>query len=174
MESLKEKAIKIKLFIMDVDGVLTDGKIVYSSLGEETKAFHVHDGLGLKLLKNVYIKTAIITSRESNIVERRSRELNIDYVFQGIKDKLTILDELKKTENIKNENILYIGDDLVDLPTLKRVGFPVCVPSSPDILKKTCIYITKKEGGNGAVREVVELILNLRQEYEDAIKEFLK
>lgn len=174
MELLRIKAKKIKIFITDVDGVLTDGKIIYSNNGEEIKAFHVQDGLGFKLLKNIGIKTAIITSRKSNIVEKRGKELKIDYIFQNIKNKKEAVNIILQNEDIKYENILYIGDDLVDLPVLKKVGFPVTVPSAPEILKENCIYITKKEGGNGAVREVIDLILKLREEYEEAIKEFLE
>lgn len=173
MSSLREKAQKIKIFITDVDGVLTDGKIIYSNSGEEIKSFHVHDGLGFRLLKNAGIKTAIITSRKSYIVEKRGKELNIDFIFQEAKDKLHVLNKIVKQENIKYENILYIGDDLVDFPVLKRVGFPVCVPSSPEILKDVCIYTTEKKGGEGAVREIIEVLLHLRNEYEKAIKEFI-
>ncbi len=173
MKTLSAKAKDVRLFVMDVDGVLTDGKIIYTSSGEEIKFFNVKDGLGIKLLKNVGIKTAIITSRNSSIVEKRAKELGIDFIFQGEKNKIKALENLKKKMNIKNENILYIGDDLVDLPVLKVVGFPVCVPSSPKVIKEICIYITQKDGGEGAVRETVDMILELREEYEEAIKEYL-
>ncbi|NPA53403.1 MAG: HAD-IIIA family hydrolase [Aquificae bacterium] len=173
MKALSEKAKNIKLFAMDVDGVLTDGKIFYSSEGEEIKAFNVKDGLGIKLLKNVGIKTALISGRKSLAVEKRGKELDIDFLFLGEKNKIKVLEKLSFELSVKNENILYIGDDLIDLQILKSVGFPVCVPSSPNILKKECIYITKRDGGNGAVREVIDLLLELRGEYLKAIEEYL-
>ncbi len=174
MKTLSEKAKSIQLFVMDVDGVLTDGKIIYTSEGKEIKTFNVKDGLGIKLLKNIGIKTALITSRESQIVEKRGKELKIDFIYQNEKDKLKAINEILKKTGLKYENVLYIGDDLVDLPVLKRVGFPVCVPSAPKIMKKNCIYITEKEGGDGAVREVVDVLLELREEYNKAIQEYLR
>ncbi len=174
MKNLRKKAKNVKLFVMDVDGVLTDGKIIYDSEGREIKQFHVHDGLGIKLLRNVGIKTAIITSRDSFPVEKRARELKIDFLYQGIKDKLTVLDKIREKLFLGYEEILYIGDDLVDLPVLKKVGFPISVPSAPDIVKRICIYITEKNGGEGAVREAAELILKLRDEFDEAIEEYTK
>ncbi len=173
MYFLEKISKKIRLFITDVDGVLTDGKITYTENGSEIKSFNVKDGLGIKLLHNVGIYTAIITSRKSKIVEKRGKELNFSYIYQGEKNKLDTLSKLSKTLGVSYSEILYIGDDLVDLPVLRRVGFPVCTPSSPDIVKRHCIYITEKEGGEGAVREVVDLLLELRGDYDKAIQEFL-
>ena len=170
---LMEKARKIKLFAMDVDGVLTDGKIIYDSDGREIKHFNVKDGLGIKLLRKAGIKTAIITSRDSFPVEKRARELKIDFLYQSVKNKIAIIDEIREKLFLSYDEIAYIGDDLVDIPLLKRVGFPVSVPSSPEIVKRYCVYITKKNGGDGAVRETVEYILKLRNEYTEAIKEYL-
>ncbi len=168
-----EKAKKIKLFLMDVDGVLTDGKIVYTTTGEEIKEFNVKDGMGIKLLHKGGVRTGIITSRKSSVVEKRAKELGIHYLYQGAEDKLTVLNRILEKTSMRYENVLYIGDDLVDIPILKRVGFPVTVPSAPDIVKKFSVYITFKEGGNGAVREVAELLLELKGIYGEIIEEYI-
>ena len=157
---------------MDVDGVLTDGGIIYDSNGNELKKFCVKDGMGIALLHNVGIRTAILTSRKSPMVEIRARELGIDEVMQGAKNKLQLYEKLKEKYSVTDDQILYIGDDFPDLPVLKRVIFPVCVKNSPEEIKNVCIYITKKEGGKGAVREVAELLLKLQEKYEEAIKKY--
>lgn len=170
---LKEKALKIKMFLMDVDGVLTDGKVIYDSKGNELKSFNIKDGLAIGLLHKAGIKTGIITGRNSPMVERRANELKINEVFQGKRKKIDTYNNIKEKYSLKDEEILYIGDDLVDIPVLKKVGFPVAVADAIEDVKNFCIYITKKKGGEGAVREVVELILKLRGEYEKIIKEFI-
>ncbi len=167
-----EKAKKIKWFIFDVDGVLTDGKIIYDSEGKEIKNFSVKDGIGIYLLNLAGIKTAIITGRYSEIVEKRALELNITEVFQNSSNKLVHYNQLKSKYNINDEEILYIGDDIVDIPILKRVGFPVTVPSAPEDVKKFTVYITEKEGGNGAVREVIDLVLKFQGKYDEIIKRY--
>ncbi|WP_456464534.1 KdsC family phosphatase [Persephonella sp.] len=172
MKNIKEIGKKIRWFIMDVDGVLTDGGIIYDSSGNELKKFCVKDGMGITLLHNVGIKTAILTSRKSYMVEVRAKELGIHEVIQGAKDKLELYKKLKKRYSIIDDQILYIGDDFPDLPVLKVVGFPVCVKSSPKEIKDVCMYITKKEGGNGAVREVAEYLLKIQGKYEKAIKKY--
>ena len=156
---LDAQAKKIKLFITDVDGVLTDGRIVLGNDGEELKFFHVHDGLGIKLAQKAGIKTAIITGRESKLVARRAGELEISEVHQNIKDKLAVFDDLLAKYGISEENVAYIGDDLNDLPILKRVGLPLTVANGVQKVKDTADYVTEKAGGQGAVREVIELIL---------------
>ena len=171
-EQIIEKAKKIKWFVFDVDGVLTDGKIIYDSEGKEIKMFCVKDGIGIHMLNMVGIKTAIITGRSSEIVEKRARELNITEVFQNSSNKLTHYNELKEKYNLKDEEILYIGDDIVDIPVLKRVGFGATVPSAPEEVKKYAIYITNKEGGNGAVREVIDLVLKIQGKYDEIIKKY--
>jgi 3-deoxy-D-manno-octulosonate 8-phosphate phosphatase (KDO 8-P phosphatase) len=150
----------IKLLILDVDGVLTDGRIIYDSQGNELKFFNVKDGLGLVLLKKLGIKIAIITGRNSKIVEKRAKELKIDYLYQGVWDKLKIFKELKENLNIKDDEVAYIGDDYPDLPIMMKVKYPITTPSAPEILKRIAVYITKNDGGKGAVREVVDIILD--------------
>jgi 3-deoxy-D-manno-octulosonate 8-phosphate phosphatase (KDO 8-P phosphatase) len=170
--TIKEKAKKIKWFVFDVDGVLTDGKIIYDSEGREIKHFCVKDGIGIYLLHLSGFKTAIITGRNSEIVNKRAVELNITEVFQNSSNKLQHYNLLKEKYCLKDEEILYIGDDVVDIPILKRVGFPVTVPSACEEVKKFAVYITKNEGGNGAVREVIDLVLKLQDKYNQIIKRF--
>jgi len=172
MENIQKRAEKIRWFIMDVDGVLTDGGIIYDGNGKELKKFCVKDGMGITLLHNAGIKTAILTSRISPMVEKRAKELGIDEVIQGAKNKLELYEKLKKKYSIDDDQILYIGDDFPDLNVLKQVGFPVCVKDSPEEIKNVCIYITKNEGGKGAVREVCELLLKLQGKYEEAVKKY--
>ena len=171
-DQIIEKAKKIKWFVFDVDGVLTDGKIIYDSEGREIKMFCVKDGIGIHMLNMVGIKTAIITGRSSETVDKRARELNITEVFQNSSNKLIHYQQLKEKYNLKDEEILYIGDDIVDIPILKRVGFPVSVPSASDDVKKYAIYITKKDGGNGAVREVIDMVLKIQNKYDEIIKKY--
>ncbi len=170
---LKEIALKIRWFIMDVDGVLTDGGIIYDSAGRELKKFCVKDGMGITLLHNAGIKTAIITSRNSPMVKRRADELNITEVIQGVSDKLFLYEKIKKRYSLSDEEVLYVGDDFVDLPVLRRVGFPVTVPDAPEELKEVCVYVTQKQGGDGAVREVAELLLKLSGKFEEAVRRYI-
>jgi len=168
-----EKAKKIKVFIMDVDGVLTDGKVIYTKNGEEIKEFCVQDGLGIGLLKVIGIKTAVITGRKSEILEKRIKDLKIDILFQGKIKKEEAYEEIKKIFNVNDENILFIGDDVIDIPVLKKVGISVAVKNAIPEVKKICDYITKKSGGNGAVREVINLLLKYRNELDIAIERFI-
>lgn len=156
------KARKIKLLILDVDGVLTDGRIYYTNSGEEIKAFNVHDGHGIVMLKESGIKTALISGRKSRSVTIRARELGIQYIYQGIFDKVKVMEKIINREKIKPENVCYIGDDVTDLALLSRAGFSVSVMNGVPEVKSVTDYITTKEGGNGAVREVAEIILKAK------------
>ncbi|AGB42290.1 3-deoxy-D-manno-octulosonate 8-phosphate phosphatase, YrbI family [Halobacteroides halobius DSM 5150] len=158
-EQLKEKVVKIKLFITDVDGVLTDGRIVLGNDGEEFKFFHVQDGMGIKLAQEAGIKTAIITGRESKLVERRADELEIDQVYQNIDDKLGVFTSLLEKYQITEDEVAYIGDDVNDLPILEKVGLALTVANGVSQVKEKVDYITKRAGGRGAVREAIELLL---------------
>lgn len=159
MEKLIEKAKLIKLFIVDVDGVLTDGKIYRTDKGDEIKAFNVHDGLGIKLLKQAHINTAIITSRLSEVVKHRAAELGIDYVYQGQADKRSAYKDLCETLKITDEQVCYIGDDLPDLPILKRVGLSVTVANATPVILQQVDWVVDKNGGDGAVRQVVDFVI---------------
>jgi len=170
MENLKEIFCGIRWFLMDVDGVLTDGSIIYDSLGNELKVFSVKDGMGITLLHRAGIKTVILTSRNSPVVEKRAEELGINRVIQGAKDKLQLYLKLKKEEGFTDREVAYIGDDYVDLPVMKVVGLPIAVPDAPVEVKDTALYITKKEGGKGAVREIAEMLLKSQGKFGKVIK----
>ncbi|MCX5897866.1 MAG: HAD-IIIA family hydrolase [Proteobacteria bacterium] len=158
----REKARDIKLLILDVDGVLTDGKIVYTDRGEEAKAFDVKDGHGLKLLMRAGIPVALITGRSSPAVEHRARDLGITRVYQKAINKIEAYEELRRAENLRDEEICVVGDDLPDLPILRICGFSVAVADSAEEVKREVDYVTNKEAGKGAVREVCDIILKAR------------
>lgn len=170
---LQERAGNIKLVLMDVDGVLTDGRIVYDNYGDELKFFDVQDGLGLALLAWAGIKTAIITAKKSKVVKRRAREASITHLFMNATDKGKIYYELLKKYNLGHENICCIGDDLLDVPMMRKAGLAVAVSNAADEVKQAAHYITQRRGGRGAVREVVELILKSQGKWEDLTRRWL-
>lgn len=157
---------KIKLLLLDVDGVLTDGRLYYGNSGEEMKAFDIQDGLGIKLLQRGGIKVGIITGRTSSLLKRRAQELDIQPLIQGREDKLTALNELLEDMDITLEEIAFVGDDLPDLVVLLRVGLGITPANGNHILASQALWQTKKSGGNGAVREVAELILTVQNKLE--------
>lgn len=166
---MKTKLAKIKLLIMDVDGILTDGRIVIDSQGKELKVFDVKDGLGLVYFKRAGLKTAIISARSAQAVTARAQDLKIDRVYQDASPKTKAYDELLKEFWLRDEEVCFMGDDLPDIGVLKRVGFAVTVPDGVPEVKKVCDYVTKKEGGRGAVREVVEMILKAQGKWKKLI-----
>lgn len=172
-EEILEKAKKIKILLTDVDGVLTDGRIIYDSDGKELKFFHVRDGHGIKMLVSNGIKVGIITGRNSSIIERRAKELGINYVFQNVYEKGKIIDEIKEIEKIKNEEICYVGDDIVDLPAFKRVGLKVTVPDAPLEVQNYADYTTLNYAGKGAIREVCEIILKAKGLWDQILSTYL-
>jgi 3-deoxy-D-manno-octulosonate 8-phosphate phosphatase (KDO 8-P phosphatase) len=150
---------KIKLLLLDVDGVMTDGRITYDSAGGETKAFDVKDGHGLKLVQRAGIQVGIITGRQSSIVARRAAELGIELVYQGVKDKSLPFREILEKLALLPEEVAYVGDDVVDLPIMRQVGFAVTVADAVDDVKPYAHMVTKRCGGRGAVREVCDFLL---------------
>lgn len=154
---------KIKMILMDMDGCLTTGHIIYSSSGEDIKMFHTHDGYGLTRGRQLGIKFAVISGMDSAVNKRRVARLKIDHLFEKIDDKLLPFEELKKMYGFKNENFAYIGDDEFDLPLLKKVGFSCCPNSAVDEVKKHVHYVCKKNGGEGAVREMIDKILKAKK-----------
>jgi len=155
-----ESAGKIKLLLLDVDGILTDGRLYFSNSGEESKAFHSLDGHGIKMLKRAGIPVGIITGRESNIVSKRAADLGIDILYQGREDKIDVLSEITANEGITADVIAYAGDDLPDLPVLQAVGLSFSVPGGHPEVKEAVHAITTRSGGEGAVREITDFILN--------------
>ena len=157
---------KIKLILLDVDGVLTDGRLYYGNNGEELKAFDIQDGLGIKLLQKGDIEVGIITGRSSILLTRRTEELGIELVVQGREDKLTALNEILEGRAIDLEEIAFVGDDLPDLAVIRRVGLGITPANGNHIVASQALWQTKKGGGQGAVREVAELILNAQGKLE--------
>ena len=172
IQLVEEKASKIRLLILDVDGVLTDGRIVLNELGEESKYFHVRDGQGLVLLMGAGVETAVITGRRSKAVEYRAAELGIKEIHQGVKDKESVCKEILERKGLERDQVCCIGDDLPDIPLFNLVGFPVAVADASGELLEAASYVTKNRGGNGAVREVCELILNARGLWPRIISDF--
>jgi 3-deoxy-D-manno-octulosonate 8-phosphate phosphatase (KDO 8-P phosphatase) len=160
--ALRTKAEKIRLVLFDVDGVLTDGAISIDDRGVETKRFHVRDGQGIALLKRFGIEVGFITARSSNVVRLRARELGIRLVYQGAQDKRQVYDAIKRKTRLKDEQIAYVGDDVGDLAILEQSGLAVAVNDCWPVLKATVDYVTEAGGGNGAVREVSDLILKIQ------------
>lgn len=158
---------KIELLLLDVDGVLTDGRIIYSNDGEETKAFDVKDGHGLKLIQRAGIEVGIITGRQSQIVVKRAEELGVRFLYQGCRDKLEPYREILATTGLTDEQVAYVGDDVVDLPILTRVGFSATVIDAVEDIKPFVDYITERPGGRGAVREICDLLLKQSGRWQD-------
>jgi 3-deoxy-D-manno-octulosonate 8-phosphate phosphatase (KDO 8-P phosphatase) len=167
------KAKKIKLLILDVDGVLTDGGLYFNDKGEEMKRFHSLDGHGLKMLQSGGIEVAIITARQSKLLKHRMKNLEITRVFQGQKDKIKALEVLKKELNLDNEQIAYVGDDVIDLPVMTKVGLSIAVANAHDEVVQYAHFQTKKIGGNGAVREVCDYLLQSQKRYKKLMEEYI-
>lgn len=159
-EQAIEAASKIKLLLLDVDGILTDGRLYFSNSGEESKAFHSLDGHGIKMLMRANIPVGIITGRDSNIVSKRAADLGIDILYQGREDKIDVLREIIANTGIAASAIAYAGDDLPDLPVLQAVGLSFSVPGAHSAVKAEVDAITTHSGGEGAVREITDFILN--------------
>lgn len=158
--SLSEKLKKVVLLVLDVDGVLTDGKIIIDDLGNESKNFHVRDGHGLRLLMRGGVDVMLLTGRTSEVVKRRAEELGIRDVYQGAKDKAQVLGEILDKKGLSRECIAYVGDDVVDIPVFRMAGFSAAVADAPGYVRAQADYVTKRDGGDGAVREICEMILN--------------
>lgn len=150
---------QIKLLLLDVDGVMTDGRIIYDNDGGETKAFDVKDGHGLKLVQRAGIQVGIITGRQSAIVARRAAELGIDLVYQGAKDKRLPFAEILDKLALTPAEVAYVGDDIVDLPVMRQVGFAATVADAMDDVKPFAHLVTRRKGGRGAVREICDYLL---------------
>ena len=169
---LSEKLKSIQLLLLDVDGVLTDGAIIYSHDGRETKIFNVKDGLGLKLAMEAGIKVGIVTGRKSPALDHRCRDLGIRYSFEGIQDKAKILDRIAEQTGVAPEQTAYIGDDLPDLALMRRVGLSIAVADADKTVLRNADWTTSAAGGCGAVREVCEALLKARGEWEKLIDQF--
>ncbi len=159
---MQQKLINIKLLLLDVDGVMTDGGIVYDGNGLETKVFNVKDGHGIKMLQRHGIQVGVITGRTSAVVDIRARELGIELLYQGALKKLESYADVKRKTGLDDRQIAYMGDDVIDVPVMRRVGFAAAPPDAlPEVLA-VADYVSSRSGGRGAVREVCDLILKGR------------
>ncbi len=170
---IAERAKKIKLLLLDVDGVLTDGRIILGNYGDEIKNFHVTDGLGILFIKKAKIRCAIITAKISRIVKIRARQLSIDRVYEN-HYKIRSLKGIKRRFGVKEDEICFVGDDLIDIPILKRAGLSVAVPDAAGEVKSVAHYVTGKRGGHGAVREVCEIILKSQGKWEAVTERYFR
>jgi len=170
--SLAEKIKKVELLLLDVDGVLTDGSIILGTAELEFKKFNIHDGLGIKLAQAAGLQVGIITGRFSEAVKKRAQELDIKILYQGQEAKLPAYQKIKQQLDLADEQIAYIGDDLPDLVILNQVGFSCAVGDACDEIKKTVDFVTQRNGGRGAVREVIELILKSQGKWNSLIQNF--
>jgi len=171
--NLISKARKIQLLVLDVDGVLSDGRLYFSNSGEEIKNFHIQDGLGIKLLARGGVETAIITGRSSAIVARRAEQLGIRHVMQSREDKLAALQELCATLTLDMGAIAYMGDDLPDLAAIRRAGLGLTVANANTVVRDHADWISQYNGGDGAVREACELILDAQGKLQTLLDEYL-
>jgi 3-deoxy-D-manno-octulosonate 8-phosphate phosphatase (KDO 8-P phosphatase) len=173
MTVLIEKAQKIKCLISDVDGVLTDGLLYIDNLGNELKAFHVQDGMGLKLLICADIEVAIITTSNNKVIDDRMAQLGIRHYYKGQVNKLNAFQDLKNRLSLNNEDFAYVGDDLPDISIIQQVGLGIAVNNAREEVKKKAIWQTECKGGQGAIREVCDFILQAQGKHEQALERYL-
>lgn len=160
--TIDERLARVELLLFDVDGVLTDGRVVLDDRGVETKAFDVTDGHGIKLLQRGGVDVGLVTGRRSQVVKHRARELGISEVHQGVKEKLPVVRAILERRGLTAERFGYVGDDVVDLPVLLQAGLAVSVPGAPGYVRERVHWVTERPGGRGAVREVCEAVLRAR------------
>ncbi len=161
-ELLIERADRIRMLVLDVDGVLTDGRLYFDNQGNEMKAFCTRDGLGMRALQSQGVILALITGRQSDIVAHRAAQLGVEHVYQGRNDKLNAFNELLSDTGMDEEQTCYAGDDWIDIPVLDRVGLAVTVADADPVVKNRVHWVTSRAGGHGAVREICDLILAAR------------
>ena len=167
-----DKLERIRLLLLDVDGVLTDGSIVYGHEGHEIKRFHVRDGLGIRLVMRAGIKVGVITGRRSEALMHRCRNLGIGLIYAGVSDKAALLERIVAQTVVPAEAMAFVGDDLVDLPLMRRIGLSIAVADAHEVVKAQADLITTASGGAGAVREVCEALLKSQGRWESVLKEF--
>jgi 3-deoxy-D-manno-octulosonate 8-phosphate phosphatase (KDO 8-P phosphatase) len=170
---VNRRAKRIKLLLMDCDGVLTDGRLWLMADGDEQKTFHARDGQGISLCHHAGLKTGIISGRTSSAVERRAQDLKMSYVRQDAKDKTKALDELLAAAGVTANECAYIGDDVADIPVMQRVALAVAVADAVPETKQAAHYLTELKGGHGAVREVCDLILKAQGKWDEVMSRFL-
>ncbi len=174
LSSIDRRASRIKLLLMDCDGVLTDGRLWLLENGDEQKSFNTHDGLGLHLLHRAGLKSGIISGRKSSGVERRARELAIEFVRQGDPDKIEAFEDVLRLAGVDESEVAFIGDDLTDIPLMQRSELAIAVADAVGEARSVAHYVTQAEGGRGAVREVIELILKAQGRWNNLVDEYMK
>jgi 3-deoxy-D-manno-octulosonate 8-phosphate phosphatase (KDO 8-P phosphatase) len=170
--TLPNKLKDIQLLLLDVDGVLTDGSIIYSDEDSETKVFNVKDGFGLKLVMAAGIKVGLVTGRTSRALHRRCRDLGIRYIYDGVQQKAPLLDKIITETGVGAANTAFIGDDLPDLPLMRRIGLSIAVADAHEVVRDYSDWITSAPGGRGAVREVCDALLKARGDWEKMMEKF--
>lgn len=174
MNEVLERARKIKLIVFDVDGVMTDGRLILGDDGLEYKAFNTQDGLGMKLLKASGVDMAIITGRTSNVVTKRAESTGIGHFYQGVEDKLEAFLDLTRKAGLDHEQCAFMGDDVVDLPPMRRSGLALTVPAAPALVKQYAHYVSEREAGHGAVREVCEMLMQAQGTLDAQMAQYLR
>jgi len=169
-DSLKQKLRAVKLLISDIDGVMTDGAIYKNDNGDEYKKFSVLDGTGVALAHSANLIVALISGRYSMASEIRAKELHIKDLYNGTLEKVEPFLELKNKYNLDDEEIAYIGDDIIDLPVMEKIGVPIAVANAVDLVKKIALYTTAKKGGDGALREAIDWMLKGQDRFEETLK----
>jgi 3-deoxy-D-manno-octulosonate 8-phosphate phosphatase (KDO 8-P phosphatase) len=172
--SVEHRASRIKLLLMDCDGVLTDGRLWLTGDGDEQKSFNTHDGLGLSLFHRAGLRSGIISGRRSESVTRRASELGVEFVRQGDADKVDAFTEVLRLAGVDENEVAYVGDDLPDIPLMQRSEFAVAVADAVEETRSVAHYVTRADGGHGAVREVIEIILKSQGRWQDLVDEYLK
>jgi len=163
----------IKLLLLDVDGVLTDGGIIYDDTGSQIKVFHVRDGLGIRLLMLFGVQVGIATGRRSKALLHRCENLGISLILDGLSTKADVLNEIFQRTGISSDEIAFVGDDLMDLPLMKKCGVSIAVADAHELIRLHAGLVTRSSGGKGAVREICEMILKARNQWEDVINRFM-
>lgn len=169
-----ERAKKVKLLIVDVDGVLTDGRIIYNNFGNEIKNFDVQDGLGMALVRRAGMKCIILTAKGGGAVKKRAKVLKLDGLYENFHYKIEALDKICSKYKVEHEEICFVGDDIIDAPLLKRVGLSVCPPNASEDIKHLAHLVTDNRGGHGAVREVCELLLKAQDKWKEVTKRYFE
>lgn len=174
LASIERRASRVKLLLMDCDGVLTDGRLWLTADGEEQKAFHTHDGLGLSLLHRAGLKSGVISGRSSEALSRRAAELGVEFVRQGDPEKIAAFADVLQQAGVAEDEVAFVGDDLTDIPIMRRVEFAVAVADAVEETRSVAHYVTRARGGRGAVREVIEMILRSQGRWNDLVDHYLK
>jgi 3-deoxy-D-manno-octulosonate 8-phosphate phosphatase (KDO 8-P phosphatase) len=172
--SVEARAKKIKLIVFDIDGVMTNGGLGLDDAGLENKTFHSHDGLGLKLLRNTGVQMGIVSGRDSNVVVKRAQNVKILHVHQGVEDKLDAFMQIVNKFGFSLEECAFMGDDVIDIPPIKRCGLGIAVPHAMPLVKEYAHYVTTEEAGHGAVREVCELIMKAQGTFDAQMAPFIR